>query len=248
MARLTKEQYEALPDYVKDDYELDGEQYRPRAEGKLSALKSSLDALDTKFKDTEQRLRDQEAAQAAAIEKAKNEALDHARNKGDVAAIEKRYQEQLEDLKRRSAQELEAAQARAEKLAGHSKAQGRNALLGEIAAQLRIFEDQRKLFNKIIGDRIDIDPDTGSAIFLDDSGGATSLDKAGFVAELARDPSFNRMRQAAANSGGGASGNNGNGTGGALKKFDQYTAAELSAIRKANPSEYERLRDEFKNR
>lgn len=44
-------------------------------------------------------------------------------------------------------------------------------------------------------------------------------------------------------SGGNASG--GSKSGGAAKKFNEYTGAELSAIRKDNPSEYERLRSEF---
>lgn len=44
-------------------------------------------------------------------------------------------------------------------------------------------------------------------------------------------------------SGGNATG--GSRSGGAAKKFNEYTGAELSAIRKDNPSEYERLRSEF---
>lgn len=47
-------------------------------------------------------------------------------------------------------------------------------------------------------------------------------------------------------SGGGAPGSQGGGA--VTKKFDQMTAADLSALRKEKPDEYERLRDEYHNR
>lgn len=47
-------------------------------------------------------------------------------------------------------------------------------------------------------------------------------------------------------SGGAAPGSSTNG--GAVKKFDQYTGAELSAIRKSDPQQYERLLAEYKSR
>lgn len=46
-------------------------------------------------------------------------------------------------------------------------------------------------------------------------------------------------------SGGGASGGNG---GGVTKKFEEYTGAELSEIRKTNPVQYEKLKTEYQNK
>lgn len=43
--------------------------------------------------------------------------------------------------------------------------------------------------------------------------------------------------------GGGAGGGAGNG--GAMKKFDEYTGAELSKIRKENPAQYEQLKKDY---
>ena len=47
-------------------------------------------------------------------------------------------------------------------------------------------------------------------------------------------------------SGGGAPGNKGGGAA-TQKTFDQMTGAELSELRKSNPEEYQRLRDQFHN-
>ena len=244
MPKITKEQFEQLPEFLKPEYEADGEEYQPRAEGKLNALKVRMDALDAKYQAAQQKITDGEAAQAAAIEAARAEALEQARSKGDVSAVEKRYQEQMADLERRTSEVTAALQAKLDTMANNTKTQGRAALVADVATQLRVFDDSRKQFSKLISDRIDIDPETGKAIFLNEDGGASSLDKAGFIAELAKDPSYNRLRQAEANQGGSAGGNNGSSSGGALKKWEQHTAAELAAIRKENPSEYDRLKND----
>lgn len=47
-------------------------------------------------------------------------------------------------------------------------------------------------------------------------------------------------------SGGGAPGNNGGGA--VTKKFEEMSGAELSALRKENPEDYQRLRDAYHNR
>lgn len=245
MAELTEEQFGQLPDFVKGDYEKSGDVYRPVAEGKLSALKSSMNDLDAKFKTANSRIEEIERSKAAEIEAAKEEALKAARSKGDVAAIEKRYQEQMADLEKRSGETLKQYEERIEKMAGAIKAKERSLLIGAIAKELKIFEDSEKAFSKLVSDRIDVDPETGKITFLDENGGATSLDKAGFIAELAKDSAYDRMRQAEANRGGVANGNNGTG-GGASKKFDEYSADELKEIRAKNPSEYDRLLKEYK--
>lgn len=241
---LTAEQFEQLPDFVKADYEQAGDGYQPKAEGKATALKASLDALDGKYKTAAQQIEEIKAGQQAAIEAAKAEALEQARSKGDVAAIEKRYQEQMADLERRSGETVQQLQDRLDKLSGQTKESARKSVLSDVASELKVFDDSRSGFARYVGYRVDIDPETGKETYLDENGGATSLDRAGFMAELAKDPVVNRMRQATVNQGGQANGNNGNG-GGASKKFNEYTGAELKAIREATPEEYKRLRDEY---
>lgn len=209
MAELTEDQYGQLPDFVKSDYEKSGDVYRPVAEGKLSELKGKMNDLDVKFKTANSRIEEIERTKAQEIELAKEEALKTARSKGDVAAIEKRYQEQMADLEKRSGETVKQYQDRIEKMAGTIKAKERSLVVGDIAKELKIFDDSEKAFSKLIADRIDVDPETGKVTFLDENGGATSLDKAGFVAELAKDSAYDRMRQAESNRGGVATGNNG---------------------------------------
>lgn len=211
MAELSKEIYESLPDAVKGDYELSGDVYRHVSEGKVNALKSSLDNLDKKYKDASTRIEEIERTKAAEIEQAKEEALKKARTNGDVETIEKRYKEQMEDLERRKGESEKQHLERIEKLSTTLKTEKRTLLIGDIAKELKVFDESQKLFSKLIQDRVDVDPETGKITFLDENGSATSLDKAGFIAELAKDSAYDRLRQASIPAGGKANGNNGRG-------------------------------------
>lgn len=215
MAELTQEQFEQLPEFIRGDYEKAGEVYRPVAEGKLSALKGSLNDLDSKYKQANSRIEEIERGKAQEIENAKAEALKTARSKGDVEAIEKRYQEQMADLEKRNGETMKQFEERIAKMSGAIKTKERSLIVGDIAKELKILPKSEKLFAKLVADRIDVDPETGKRTFLDENGGATSLDMAGFIAELAKDEGFDVMRHADIARGGLANGNNGTGGGGA---------------------------------
>lgn len=211
MAELTQEQYEQVPEFLKGDFEQVGEVFRLKAEGKVTALKQSMNDLNGKLKGMETSLNEIQEQKAAEIEAAKAEALEKARSKGDVAAIEKRYQEQMEDLQKRSGETIKQYEDRLAKLTDGIKASKKGELIADIAAKLNIFEKSRGAFSKLIGDRIDIDPDTGKATFFDVQGGALSIDSAGFLAELEKDEGLHPLRQAPATKGGFANGNNSGG-------------------------------------
>lgn len=163
-----------------------------------------------------------------------NELLSKAeedRTKAEQAAFERlkkegKVDEILADVKRREDETKAQYEARIEKLATQIKSEKRASLVGEIADGLAVFPESKKLFEKLIKDRIDVDPETGKVTFLDEAGGATSLDKSGFIAELAKDPAFDRIRKADANRGGNANGNTSNG-GGASKTL---TRSEFDAM------------------
>jgi len=233
VAELTKEQFEQVPDFLRDDYEQVGDVYRHKAEGKSSALKTSLNSLNEKLSGVNGELESIRANQSAAIEKAKADALEQARTKGDVATIEKRYQEQMADLERRMGGELELVKAEKEMLLNQSKQSKREALLSEARAKLRVFDESAKIFDRVVGSMIDIDPLTGKETFLSDDGSATSLDRAGFYAQLEKDPAFARMRQAEVTSTGGiAQGNNSRGGGaGSGGSFGGSKSERLKAIK-----------------
>lgn len=225
MADLTKEVYEALPDLVKADYEQDGEVYRHKAEGKSAKLKSSLDALDAKSKGFEQRIREIEAKAEEDRTKAEQAALDKLKKEGKLDEI-------LADYERRAGETKKQYEERIEKLTSGIKNDVRKVEVLDIASGLKVFDDSRKLFEKLISDRIEVDPETRKVTYLDENGSATSLDKAGFIAELAKDSAFDRMRQADQTRGGVANGNNGSG-GGASKILTRQQFETLNAVERS---------------
>lgn len=233
MAELNKEQFESLPEFVKGDYEQAGDVYRPVAEGKLSALKGSLNELDGKYRAANTELQEfktkgqlaQEAAEAAALERLKKE----GKTDEIVADLTRRHGETVKQYEDR----LKARDDR------FIKAE-RSSVIVEIAQELKVFDESKKLFSKLIEDRISVDPETGKKTVLDENGGATSLDIPGLIAELAKDPAFDRLRQANVSSGGKANGNNGNG-GGAAKKPHEYNDAERTELYRTNPAKFKEL-------
>lgn len=172
--------------------------------------------------------------------KAEQAALERLKKEGKVDEI-------LADYDRRANETKAQYEARIEKLATQIKSEKRASLVGEIADGLSVFPESKKLFEKLIRDRIDVDPETGKVMFLDESGGATALDKAGFMAELAKDSAYDRLRKAEANRGGNANGNSGNG-GGAAKKLSDLTGEERTALAKTDPEALRRLVEEAKRK
>jgi len=99
MSDLTKEQYEQLPDFVRDDYtEVDGVYKHAgmmKVKGTLNDLDSRLKSKDTEFNELSERLNQFEQQKAQEIEQARKDALEQAKSKGEVESIEQLYQEQM---------------------------------------------------------------------------------------------------------------------------------------------------------
>jgi len=191
MPEITTEQFEQLPDFIKGDYQQDGENYVHVGELKSRALKGSLNDLDSKYKDVSSKLQGIEAKQAEAIEQARTAALEEARTKGDVKAIEERYQQQMADLEQRVREEAKneaASEFRAS--AAKEKAKGIAATIG---AQLGIDAEDGETIAMLISGRVEIDPETGKEIYRDANGSATSLDRSGFIAEIKKEPRMKRL-------------------------------------------------------
>jgi len=232
VAELTQEQFDQLPDFVKGDYEKAGEVYIPVAEGKMRAMKGTLNDLDSKYKQANSELQAfksqsqlaQEAAEAAALEKLKKEG---------------KTDEIVSDLTRRHGETVKEFQARIEARDKRYISTERKSIISEVAKELKVFDDSLKLFAKMIEDRISIDPETEKRVFLDENGGATSLDLAGLIAELAKDPAFDRLRQANVSTGGLANGNNGGKSSGALNNpwsKSTFNLTEQARILQTNPA------------
>lgn len=193
--------------------------------------------------DIESKLNEFEANQEKKIQEARDKALEDAKSKGDVKAIEERYEQQMEDLKTRVAKETREATIK--EMATERATEKAASISKQIGAQLGVDNYAGDVIAQIIANRVMVDPDTQKEIYHDDKGGALSVDKAGFVEELKKDPRLARLIKSDVPSNGG--GNvNGSGQGGAAgKKFNEMSGAELSALRKQDPAEYTRLKNEY---
>lgn len=200
MADLTVEQFEQVPDFLKTDYVQDGEVYRHTSDLKVGKLKTSLDNMDGKLKEFEKN-------EQAKIEAARQAALDEAKSKGDVKAIEERYQQQMADLEKRTAEKVrdEVTKEFTQKQAD-TKAAG---IAETIAAAKAVDDKAAKGLKKLLADRVKVDPETGKEYFLDDNGSALSVDRAGFESMIAEEYPHLVKAAITTTGGGKVNGNNG---------------------------------------
>ncbi|WP_428615800.1 hypothetical protein [Pseudoalteromonas sp.] len=191
MSDLTQEQYEQLPDFVKSDYtEVDGVYKHAgmmKVKGTLNELDSKLKARDSEFSQLSEKLSSIEQQQAEKIEQARKDALEQAKSKGDIAAIEQRYQEQMQDLEKRTAERVRQEVQQEYTL---KEVQNKAKLeLNEIVHALkpkdefakRLIEDHLRTRQKV---------EEGRIIYTNDDGSASTLDYKGLIAELQESPMF----------------------------------------------------------
>ena len=231
---LNKEIYDTLPDAVKADYVEHEGAYVPAATlevnqltSKVTALKGSLDSLDGKLKE-------QAKAEAEKIEAARQAALEEARTKGDVKAIEERYQQQMKDLEERTA---ERVRGEVTKEFTQKQAEQKAASIAEsIGLAHGVDKDAGEAVADLIRSRVKVDPETGKEIYHDAKGSALSVDKEGFIETLKKEPRFKHLLKAAATTGGGfANGSNGGSasTGANDKAAAAKKAGDLTGFLKA---------------
>lgn len=199
MSELTQEQFDELPDYAKSAFAQQGDVYIPAKDAKL---KATLDELDGKYKGLSKQLEDFEAQKAAEIEAEKAKAMEEARNSKDVEAIEKRYQEQMADLEKRS-YEKGKTEAHNEFKAQQAQLKA-NGIVDKVAMSIAVDNDAAEVISDLIRNRIEIDPDTGTEVFKDAKGSALSVSRDEFVSELKKEAKFKRLVKAdIATNGGG---------------------------------------------
>ena len=239
MSELTKEQFEELPDFAKSQYIKDGEGYSHKG---MMKVKQTANDLDDKLKEVNSRFDDLSKSEKEKIETARQEAYDKAKAENDVEAIESRWKEKYEDLERRNGETKKEYEDRIQRLADKSKS-AVAADLADISTDIG-----KAAFKRLIKDRIQVDPETDEVTYLDEDGRATSLDKESFIAELKKDVMFMPLIKSdiVTNGGGKANGSNG-GRAPEKRAFNEMKAQDLVALRKSDPSEYERLKNEFYN-
>lgn len=162
--KLTKEQYDALPDVLKAEYVAKGSEYVIDLSGEddgVTAMKTARDHEKAARKEAEQKLRDIEAAKITAEEEL-------ARKNKDVEGIDAAWQRKLDEATGTSAAKLE-------KLQGHIK----KGLVDQKALELAtgLSSKGAKLLLPHIQARIqaDFDGDEPVARILDATGKPSTL-------------------------------------------------------------------------
>lgn len=228
MGDLTKEQFEQLPDFVKNDYQdVDGV-YKHAG---VVKLKSTLNDLDSKLKTTQSqfeelngKMSEYDKNKQAEIEAARAKALEEARSKGDVETVEKRYQEQMADLEKRVAAKTREDVSKEFTLKG-AQAQAQ-AELSDIVSGLKPVDDEAAdVLKATLRNRQQVAED-GKIIYLNEDGSASTLDKNGFIAELKKAGKYKRLRQAEAAAAGGGLVKGGLDAGGSLTTNEAAQAAK----------------------
>lgn len=241
-----------LPEALRDQFvesEFEGKQGFQHKD--TVALKNALvnakaekEQLRGKVGEFEQRLSQFEEAKAAEIEAARAKALEEAINKGDVKAIEERYKQQMADLEKQV--EARTRETVGKEFQAERAKERKKTLIAELSA-LGVDSDAQEAMRYLLEPHIDIDPETGKEFLLDSAGGALNVEKSGFEAEIRKMSKFRRLIAAQTPTQGTGAANGSSGGGATQRKFSDYSGAELSAIRKQNPAEYERLRAEHYN-
>lgn len=242
---LTKEEYEELSDKAKQAFVLDGDEYIPVKDSKL---KSTLDGVNGKYRTAEQeakelreRLAQFEQQKIADLAAEREKALEEARTKGDVKAIEERYQQQVADVERQTAERVRAEVLK--EVAAEKAKDRKSALIAELS-MIGVDEDAREAVAYMLAMHVDVDPETGKEFYLDENGGAMAVDKKGAIEAFKKMRKFRRLVDSGVTTKGTPNATGSGGGGAAQRKFDEYTGAELSALLKENPAEYERLKSE----
>jgi hypothetical protein len=246
MSQLTQDQYNDLPDYAKSAFTQDGDNFVPAKDAKL---KGTLDDLDSKYRAAEQRAKEgqdrldgYEKTKAADIAAATAKALEDAVTKGDSEEIKARHAQQMGDLRKRVEEETRQTVSQEYSLK-EAKANAKNELRDIVAELKPIDAKSAQLIMNTLALRQQV-TEAGEVIYLDDSGSATTLDRKSIVEDAIKGGDFDRLiHNNLATKGGGNA--NGSGSGSAAKrKFNEYDGEELMAMRKTDPSLYERLKSE----
>lgn len=235
MLDFERDSLEGLDEGLRGFYEEKGGKYQLKVNGipqgeDVSGLKAKLEELLGESKAAKAKAREAEEAAKKAEE-------ERARKAGDVEALENSWKEKL--TKRE--QELLAER---EGLAGQIKNLTVGRAATDLAAELAV-QGSAKALLPHIQSRLSMDIRDGqpTVVVLDANGKPSAATLEELKAEFVNDPAFAPLIVGSKASGSGASGAKPGG--GAAKKFDEYTGAELSAIRKSDPALYDRLKTEY---
>lgn len=219
-------------DLEKEIETKDQEQQEAIDPKEFESLKAEKEAMQRKLDELLSETKKAKQARRDAEEAAKREAEEKARKDGDFEQLLKSSEEKRQELESRlneiqTQTEREKTQSSAYKIAAEL-ADGANAeLLSEfVARRLKVVEGEVKV--------------------TDENGNLTVSSVDELKKEFANSDKFKSLLRGNQSSGGGATGSK-NG-GGATKKFDEMTSAELVSLRQEDPAQYEQLKTDYYQR
>jgi len=235
MLDFERDSLEGLDEGLHGFYEEKGGKYQLKVNGipqgeDVSGLKAKLEELLGESKAAKAKAREAEEAAKKAEE-------ERARKAGDVEALENSWKEKL--TKRE--QELMADR---DSLASQIRELTVGRAATDLAAELAVQGSAKALLPHLQA-RLSMDIRDGkpTVVVLDANGKPSAATLEELKAEFVNDPAFAPLIVGSKASGSGASGAKPGG--GAAKKFNEYTGAELSAIRNSDPALYQRLKTEY---
>lgn len=185
----------------KDSFELKKHLFNVKEENKqIKESKSSIESQLNQFKEQE----------SEKIEAAKRQVLEDAKKDGKSNEALELLQQELDDMRQRNDETKSQYEKRIEDMTNSISVEKNNSFATDIVSEIGNVKGSKYL-KKIILERVHYDPETGKRTILDENGGATSLDKAGFIAELKKDEDIHPLLKAdiVTNGGGLVNGSNG---------------------------------------
>jgi len=226
------EKLEDVPEKYRADYVevKDGEKviYRNKA---FIALKEVNERLKGKTSSLEEKATAYDALQAdIEAKRVKDEAdrIAGLHDKKDYKGLLDELQQKYADLEKRAGETQKQFDERVGGLQAKISTKAVESTISDLAELAT--DDGKKSFKKLVKDRIKYDPETEKYTFLDEDGGATSLDLAGFKREIENSDMYAPLLKAKV-SVGGFGRNATKGTGGADQISKLSPTARIDAAR-----------------
>lgn len=228
--KLTKVEYDALPDVLKTEYKAEGDAYILEVDDPaFAALKAEKEAAAARAAKAEADLKAKNDADAEAARKA---AEDKAKADGDVAALEKSWKDKRDADVAAEAAKTAATTAALRALVVDSAAQKMANDISTVPA----------LMVEKIKSRMSVEVVDGVPLLriLSTDGKPSALSVADLQKEFLDNPDYKAIIKGSRSSGGGAGGS-GEGGGAGHKKLSEMTGLEEVAFAKAHPEEYKAM-------
>ena len=191
MNELTKEQYEQVPEFLKDDYVLDGEVYKHagivKMKGTLNDLNSKLETQKGDFTTLSGKLSEFEASKEAEIERARTEALEKAQKENNTEEVLRLESEKIADAVKRANAETRAEVEQEYALRG-VEATAKQELTELVAGLKPINDAAARMITDHFKTRQRVED--GKIVYFNEDGSASSLDKSGMLEEARVNPMF----------------------------------------------------------